>query len=178
MAKNQTFKVARIHDPAFAAASREEVVKYARTRELEDMPVVAAGLPQPLLFHCRRLTRSEMIDSVGRFEEEERKWAAAFCLGVVRISGGRFGEGWEPAGARAKDRHAMTDEELDHAQIAPADMRDIGQVIYARSDVPFDCAPLFQLLPSSLAAWSGNARRYAEQTSAAARQSSEQPKGE
>lgn len=178
MQMNETFPVVRIHDPALAAASLAEIKKYAESRDPADLPDVPAGFPQPVVFHCRRLTRSQMLDHVEVIDGEERKWARAFTAGVVRITGGRFGDGWEPEGPKSKQRLPITDEELDQAQLAPADLKEIGQVIYARSDVPFDCAPRYRLLPSSLDAWGGNARRYAAQSQAAARQSSGPPKGE
>lgn len=176
--KNETFEVVRVHDPALAGCELEDVKRYAESREMRDLPKLPPGAPGPVVFHCRRLTRSEMLDYVDVITGEERRWARAFGAGVVRVTGGRFEGGWEPRGASAKPRAAMTDDEMEHAQFSTADLREIGHVIYTRSDCPFDCAPRYRLLPSSLDVWGGNARRYVAPSPASAPLSSEPPKGE
>lgn len=176
MLRNDTFSVVRMHDPAFAGVPFEAVRRYATTRDPDDLPELPPGADEPVTFHCKRLTRSQILDFVELVSLDTRKHARAFCAGVVRITGGRFGEGWEPEQSAAKNG-LLSDEELDAQQIAPADLLEIGQVIYVRSVAPFDCSPHYPLQPSSLAVWEGNARRYAERTPEPAAPNSEPPKG-
>jgi hypothetical protein len=173
MFKNTIFELVRMHDPAFAGVALEKVKRYARSREIADLPEVAPGALTPVRFHCRRLTRSQVLDFVELVALDNRKFARAFAAGVVRVTGGRFGDaGWAPENAESKEHLAMTDEELDEAGFAIADLLDIGQVIYLRSVAPFDCTPRYPLLLMSLAVWEGSALHFAEQSRDAAPQTS------
>jgi hypothetical protein len=176
---NETIEVVRLHDPALASVPFEKVAAYGRSREVCDLPELPADV-EAVRFVFRRLTRAQVFDFVQRIDGDEARYVRAFMAGVVRIYGGRFGQhGFEPTAVRSATSRSSalalwTDEELDEARLAPADLEDIGQVVYLRSVSPFDCTPRYPLRLSSLAVWEGNARRYAEQTQAGAAPSNEQ----
>lgn len=181
---NETIEVIRLHDPALAAVTYEKASAYARSRELADFPELPADAGDPVKFVFRRLSRSQVFDFVQRVAGDEQRYLLAFMAGVTRIRGGRFGAaGFQPESVRGPSSSAAralslwTDAELDEAQLAPADLEDIGQVVYLRSVSPFDSTPRYPLRLSSLAVWEGNARHYAERTQTSAHQSSELPKG-
>lgn len=166
-----TIPVARIFDPAFEQADPAKVMRYARTRAPEDMPEVQGT---PVVFHCRRLTRSQVFGFVEPAPNESLKFARAFAAGVVRVTGGDFGPdpGWSPTDVGKRDYLAMQDDEVDSAGFAPAEIVEIGAVIYQRSMAPKGFAQRYRPLPSSLAVWEGLALRTAEQTHAEGLQSS------
>lgn len=177
MQKPELIPVVRMHDPAFAGVDFQSLKRYATTRDPEDLPKVDGLAAEPITFWFRRLTRSQVFDYVQRVTIDEQRFARAFAAGVVRISGGRFGEAWEPQHVSDPQRVSMTDEEMEEAQLAPADIEDIGQVVYLRSCSPFDCTPRYPPRLSSLAVWEGNARLFAERSRTGAEKSNEQRKG-
>lgn len=173
----ETFPLVRMFDPALEGADPADVMRYARTRDPDDIPSTQAA---PVVFHCRRLSRSQVFGFVEPAPNESLKFARAFAAGVVRVTGGAFGEepGWSPADARRADYLAMQDDEIDTAGgvgFAPAEIMEIGAVIYQRSVSPKGCEQRYRPLPSSLAVWEGLALRTAEQTPADAPPSSGRP---
>jgi len=145
-----TFEVARLHDPAFAGIDAADAIKYARSRTAEDMPKPLPGLV-PVIFHARRLTRSQVLDRVEQNTTDAKRYAAAFVLGVARVTGLPGGEQWEPA----VPGEAISEDELDALDISPACMIDIGSVIYSKSIAPKASSPRYPAVPSSLHAWDG-----------------------
>jgi len=175
---DKTFPVVRMHDPALRSATFADLQRYGKTRDPADMPELHEEAADPVVFHCRRLTRSQLFDFVEVAQLENRKFGRSFTTGVVKVTGGAFGpDGWRPADAEAPGYRGMTDAELDGQDFAFADILDVGQVIYLRSIAPKDCCPHFPLLPTSLVVWEGYARQYAEQSRDDADQNSSKPKG-
>lgn len=170
--KNDLETVIRLYDPAFEALAWDDLRAYAVSRDAEDLPALPPGA-SPVVFHFRRLSRAQ-VKWVEGGENDDERFSRAFLAGVEKISGGRFGDGWLPA--RPPKSLAMSEDELGDQQISRLDEKEIGQWIYRRSIVPFDCSVPSLLLPTSLAAFDGNARRCAERTRRDAPPSSLPPK--
>lgn len=155
----ETFPVVRWYDPAFREAGVDFAAakRYAKSRDPKDLPQLPPGATQPITFHCRDLTRDQLFDFVELAGNQNRKHGRAFAAGVVRVTGGRFGEapGWMPEGADRSGYQAMTDSELDALGVAFADILDVGSIIYLRSVSPKDCELRYPLQLTSLAVWEG-----------------------
>lgn len=169
-------KLVRTYDPAYAGSvTIEAMLPYIASRKLEDLPQLPPGAPTPVTFHCKRLTRAQLRYADHGANDEERA-SRAFACGVLRVTGGRFEDGWQPSNAEDVRRIHMPDDERE-SMFDALDEEEIGGVLYTLSKFPLDSSPLYQLRPLSADAWDGNARRYAG-ASDRARQSSAQREGE
>lgn len=168
-----TIKIARMHDPAFAGLPVAEVAAYARSRDSEDLPAALPGT-SPEIYHFKRLTRSQVLDIVGAMPDDLRRFNAAFMCGLVKVTGGRFGEsGWAPE--QASDPRApvrVTDAEIEACDFSVACMEDLGGVLYLRSVSPKGSSPRYPVRPTSLAVLEGLDHPSAEQKRADAAQPS------
>lgn len=144
------FKTARFYDPAIQPwdPSKKKgtmLVDWARERDMTKL-VTWPG-KDPVVFVCRRLTRSQML-FVSRAADEVTQIDRAFALGVVEVQ--RPGEApWRPAGSDKRDFFAMSEAEIETFEFC--DIQEIGGVILTRSRVPFDLSPVYPVQPSSLA---------------------------
>ena len=147
-------------------------------RRKEDLPAFPPDA-QPVVYHVRRLKRSEVFDHVEAVSSAPAKAYRAFTIGLVKVTGGRFGDGWEPESARGRStaKH-VSEEELDQMEFSPGDISDIGNAIYVRSVAPKGSTPHLPRPPTSLDVWVGNARLYAARHPERAPQSSSPPRGE
>ena len=169
-------KLVRVYDPAYAGSVPIEAMRaYISSRDFDDLPALPPGSKAPVVFHCKRLTRAQLRHADHGATDEERA-SRAFACGVLRVTGGSFGDGWKPSNADDARRVHMPDDEREE-QFEALDEEEIGGVIYTLSKFPLDCSPLFLLRHLSGVAWDGNARRYAA-AKRPARPSSAPPEGE
>lgn len=168
-------QVIRVYDPAFESLATAEVTKYALSRDLADLPALPPGA-DPVRFHFVRLTRAQ-VAWVQRGDGTAEVYRRAFYAGVVRITGGRFGDGWEPSNAHDPKRLSGDPAEFEEQRIVELDEQEIGGWIFTRSTVPFDCAARYPVPHMSAVVFDANAARYAARTQAAAPPSNAPPKG-
>lgn len=161
MSKIATFETYRLFDPLIVEhVEPEEVIEYAAERDPKvlDLP---PGV-RPVLFRCRRLTRSQRsrITEAGGEPMGEDKWSArqrtmAFRFGLLEIRDipGHSGP-WSPA--RAKDLAQFEERGLDDLEglgLGDVDFWEIGTVILAQSFLAAGVAPRVPLLHTSEQAW-------------------------
>lgn len=165
-------KLVRTYDPAFAASVPIEAMRpYIASRDFAALPALPAGAKVPVVFHCKRLKGAQLTYADHGTTDEERV-SRAFACGVLRVTGGSYGDGWKPSNADDVRRVHMADDECE--EFAALDKEEIGGALYMLSKFPPDCSPHFLLRHLSAVAWDGNARRYAA-ASPPARQSSAPP---
>lgn len=173
-----TIPIARLQDPAFAGIPLSVVAEYARSRDPEALPEALPGT-SPVIFHVRRLSRSVVLDFVENQSNDQKRFVSAFMAGVVRVTGGRFGDqGWEPETIHARDHVAMTEAELDACDFSISCMVEIGSVIYMKSIAPKDCSPRYPVRPSSLHVWEGLDHPSAERNRADAARTNDAPEAD
>lgn len=122
------------------------------------------GLPADVVrYEFRRLTRSRMHSFVEHATSDAERYDRAFRAGIVRVKGGRYGDGWQPSTTREAGTPVSQDE-LDEAGISIAESEDVGQRIYWASRLGKGSAASLPPQPSSLAAWDALARPSAERS--------------
>lgn len=177
MMKNERFELVSAHDPAWSHVPLAALIKYTDGGGMPaDLPEWPAGV-DPIVYTCRRLSRTEVFDHVEVMNAEAKKFYRAFAFGVVAVRGGRFGHGWEPSPSSAQSR-VLSEEDLDYLETSPREIEDIGSVIYCRSTRPKDSAPRYPRQPSSVDAWAANAPRSAARSRDDAQPGSDRLKGE
>ena len=160
--KRQIHTTHTLDDPALAAMTATEAVRYGKSRKPEDLGTLDGD---PIVFHFRRLTRPQLYDFVESTTSEMRKMERAFMAAVVRIEGGVFGAAWEPEGVGDRLHVAMSEDEIEALEargLSIAAFVDVGQVAYIRSILGPKAEPAYPLPPSSLLAWDAHPRRSAE----------------
>jgi hypothetical protein len=177
MEHRKTFDVVRFYDPAIDwRASSCEPVAYASERKLERL-VMRAG-HAPTLFRYQRITRPAWLKFVSRGATDEERRVRSFQAGVVEVHA-PDGRVWKPGDIDRPDYVAMSEADLDaleqHYGVGIADLQEIGEVVRLRSELPFECEPLFPVLPSSLAVWRAASLRSVARSLTAAAQSSTAP---
>lgn len=151
--KRQLFEAYYFADPAFVGLDAKAIVEWGWTRSPEGLE--AMGLPDtadPVVYKFRRLTRAQ-LRFVEKVTTTEERLERAFRAGLVEVRGGRFSETWTPTNLEQDSYIAMSEDEADEAGFVFAEMRDVGQWIYARSMLGKASAPRLRPLPTSLLAW-------------------------
>jgi hypothetical protein len=142
-----TFKIICAFDSAidFAAANTLNAEKqvtplheYVNTRDYKSIePCIKPG-ELPTEFICRRLSRSFMNGQMARVTNESEQAVLAFSYGVVGILGMKK-EGasepieWAPTGRNGEAEYCTRD---DLEAVSPAEVQEIGGVIYQKSFLP------------------------------------------
>lgn len=140
-------------DPALAGVPRE----WFATRD-----PTALNLPlgaDPVLYRFRRLTRTQRA-FVYRAGTPEERFEWSFLAGIVSVVGGRFGTG----GWHRKEQPDGVTTDIDEVEevFAPAEMKDVGEWIYATSELGKGSAPRLPLSRTSRLALDASAPPSAE----------------
>lgn len=138
-------KVVRLFDTAVRwtdgpSASGTDARAYAASRDFELVKAVEGQ--RPMVFHTRRLRRSQIRD-IECMSADPFKRESAFAVGVDMVDM-PDGQVMRPA------RERWTDDELDRFDFV--DIEDIGSVVLARSRLPFGSPASFAAPPSSAVA--------------------------
>ena len=142
------FEVVRFYDPAIdwgddAADVNQAVADYALHRDSTKLRYFDDA--KPMIFVCRRLTRSQrdLVEDIGTAHPRARRLAFQFAVMSVR-NYERDGDliTWEPR--RRDEGSKFKDELLD--DFGGDDVQEVGGVIVAQSflgkGVPLRCPPL------------------------------------
>lgn len=139
----EEFEVIRLDDPAirWTGEGKTELDVYLKSRDRKDL-VIRVGA-EPTVYRCRRLRRSRML-LVDAATTEVEAYDRGFAHGVleIRVPGQAPRK---PAGDH------WTADELEAVDWET--IKEVGLVVLARSRVPFDCTPRYQVQRSSLDAW-------------------------
>lgn len=167
------FKIVRAYDPAidFDAVPKETWDDFVTTRD----PALLDGfyLPgeQPVVYHCRPLSRAEARDVLSRPESERPERAFAWCvLSVDNLRGldGSLRPQWRrPETGKVKP---LTDEAL--SVFALDDTLHVGQAVLSRSFSAPDRPVYVPLLASCRDALTAAALRYRRRLAAQTSESS------
>ncbi len=164
MDSRKLFPVICIADEAIDP-DNSDVDKYSRERD----PSLLKFLPgeRPAIFHTIRLPTSVVLRSVERMNTEAEKFTMAFMFGVVKVEnfveeGRREPYTWAPeetiATPSAGKLSAITEEEMN--LFTPAEILDVGSVIYQRAFLKKARKPLFVPQPTSVAACAARIAGY------------------
>lgn len=168
------FPTVRIYDPAIQPwdhirKTGTKLVDWGRERDMAKLVTYPGATP--VVFHCRRLTRSQML-FVSKAPDEVTQHDRAFALGVIGVDRPEQPP-WKPAGVGARDYFAMSEAELESFEFT--DIQEIGGVILTRSRVPLDLSPVYPVQPSSLAVLDAVVSRFVARSLADAAQNKTAP---
>ena len=113
--KRETLTAYYLADPAFAACDAKDIVRWARTRDPEEMPGPLTG--EPIQYRFQRLRRSQIYSYVETAPTEKERYERAFAAAVVEIKGGHYGQSWRPAELGKQGYVAADPDELDDAGV-------------------------------------------------------------
>lgn len=148
-------------DPALAVAMKPADV-YAWASSTRDDDELPPDVPaQMVAYKFQRLTRHQRHKFVMVGTSNEERAERAFAAGIVEVVGGRFDTAWRPSTVDEKGHVAASWEELEEVGFTPAEMQDVGQRIYAVSELGKGSVPPLVPLPSSALAMDGAAHLYA-----------------
>ena len=159
----KTYTTHSTADPALTKMSAQEVIAYSKSRDAGDLGELDG---KPTGYHFRRLTRSQRFYVDAATTEEERA-ERIFMAGIVSIDGGELREAWAPDGVGASGYLAMSVTEFESLLdevYAPADVRDVAQVIYTRSILLPKAVPAYPPVRMSAHAWDAQQRPSVEPT--------------
>ena len=135
----EIFDVVRGHDPAlYRWLDATRAAKYAVEREwslLEGIPV--GKDPQPIVFHCRVLSRKQRrtVRAAGT-RDEQREMAYRYGVLSIRNAPTKGGPR-NHTFVRDHESHALEDEALDEIErlyeLGDMDILDIGEAVLVRS---------------------------------------------
>ncbi len=159
MLSTKGLKAVCIFDPAIAnAVPSEELVAYARSRNLKDIERYIKKADPPATYHYRRLSRSIMDRFVDVQPSDEGKATAAFQYGLTRVDMKREDDGarvnWQPTGKTgAPDGEIVTLTDKEMELFSRAEHIEIGTVIWNASFLPPWIERGYPVPGSSLSLW-------------------------
>lgn len=164
MSDTTTFECVRWYDPEIARHVGGKVSgEYAVSRDMDELRKHLPPEAVPLVFRCKRLTRSQRrtVQAAG---SDERRYETAFRFGVLSIANMPSPNGPRTVElSRTKDEEALDDKAIDATGLADSDLWEIGSVIYSLSFLPLGTPLSCPQLPSSLRAWAAARIQSAEQ---------------
>lgn len=151
---SETFQCVRWYDPEIARhVDGESAGQYCVNRDMDALRALLPAEAVPLIFHCKRLTRSQRR-TVQAQGSDERRYEVAFRYGVLSIQNMPAPSGPRTVElSRTKPDEALDDKAIDATGLSDPDLWEIGSVVYAHSFLPLGTPPSCPQLPSSLRAW-------------------------